>query len=52
LQLAAEAECDPRTARRAMMEGADAVRGLTGERIAKAAATLGIVLGGDRVLPE
>ncbi len=45
LKLAAEAGCDPRTARKAMAEGAAAVRGLVGERIAEAAAKLGIALG-------
>lgn len=45
MKLAAEAGCDPRTARKAMAEGAAAVRGQTGERVAEAAAKLGIALG-------
>jgi hypothetical protein len=45
LKLAAEAGVDPRTARKAIRDGADAVRGLTGERVAEAAARLGIALG-------
>jgi hypothetical protein len=45
LKLAAEAGCDPRSARKAMEHGADAVRGLVGERVAAAAAKLGIALG-------
>lgn len=45
MRLAAEAGCDIRTARKAIERGAEAVRGQTGERIAEAAKTLGIVLG-------
>ena len=45
LKLAAEAGCDPRTARKALAKGAKALRGLTRDRVAEAAAKLGITLG-------
>jgi hypothetical protein len=45
MKLAAEAECDLRTARKAIINGAKAVRGRTGERIARVAEKLGIPLG-------
>jgi hypothetical protein len=41
LRLAADAEVDPRTAERALREGAAAVRGITGERIAASMGRLG-----------
>jgi hypothetical protein len=44
-RLAAEADCTERTAAKAIRLGAEAVRGRTGERIAAAAARLGIELG-------
>ena len=44
LQLALAADVDPRTARKAMREGAAAVRGRPGERIAEQARILGIAL--------
>ena len=46
MKLAAEAEVDLRTAKKAYERGAAAVRGRVGERIAAAAARLGVTLGG------
>jgi hypothetical protein len=48
LRLAAAAEVDPRTARKALARGAEAVRGRAGERVAEAAKKLGLTLGVDR----
>ncbi len=45
LLLAAEANVDPRSARRALERGGDAVSGRAGERIRAAAERLGVVLG-------
>ena len=42
LELAAKAGCDPRTAAKALMYGPGAVRGLPGERLARAMRELGI----------
>lgn len=42
LQLAARAAVDPRSARKAILEGPDAVRGMPGERCAEAMRELGI----------
>jgi DNA-binding LacI/PurR family transcriptional regulator len=42
LALAAKACVDPRTAAKALREGPDAVRGITGERVAEAMRELGI----------
>lgn len=42
LRLAAEVPCDPRTAGKAIVSGSAAVRGMTGYRIARAMARLGI----------
>lgn len=44
LQLALEADVDPRSAEKALREGAGSIRGRAGERLALAAETLGIVL--------
>ena len=44
LQIAALADCDPRSAAKALREGAAAVRGRAGERIAEIAAERGISL--------
>jgi hypothetical protein len=45
LKLAAEAECDPRTALRALREGPDKVKGLVGARLARAMEALGLAKG-------
>jgi hypothetical protein len=42
LRLAAHAACDPRTAKKAMTRGSDAVEGLLGQRIAESMKALGI----------
>ena len=44
LHIAALADVDPRSVRRALREGRDAVRGRAGERIAEAARQLGVPL--------
>jgi hypothetical protein len=47
MRLATEAGCDVRTARKAIVQGAAAIRGQTGERIEEAAKRIGLVLGGE-----
>lgn len=42
LSLALHADVDPRTARKALRDGPDAVRGRAGERLAEAMAELGL----------
>jgi hypothetical protein len=44
LLLAAHADVDPRSVHRALREGAQAIRGRAGQRIAEAARELGILL--------
>jgi hypothetical protein len=44
LQLAAEADVDPRSARKAMRQGAKAVKGRAGARLAEAAEALHVTL--------
>jgi hypothetical protein len=44
LLLAAHADVDPRSVQRALRDGAQAVRGRAGQRIAEAARELGITL--------
>jgi hypothetical protein len=44
-RLAAEADVDIRTAQKALVQGATAVRGRVGERVTLAAKRLGIQLG-------
>ncbi len=48
LKLAGLAGVDPRTARKALREGPDAIRGIPGERCAKAMRDLGLATADDR----
>jgi hypothetical protein len=43
IRLAAAAQCDPRSAARALREGPDAVRGLAGTRLREAMVTMGLI---------